>query len=766
MAVAWASSACAAANETSFDVPQGSLSSAIVAIGNRAGVTIGVADTDLGALPVRAVRGRMSVDTMLTRLLAGTGATYIRADPMTYRIVRRPKTIRRVPEPVSKSPVAARGSVDIVVTGSKRSEKLGSYAGSIVVENIDALPAASLSRGSDALVQQISILSSTHLGPGRNKLFIRGVADSSFNGPTQAVVGQYLGDVRLNYNAPDPDLALYDMNSVEVLEGPQGTLYGAGSLGGIIRLEPNAPDLGKFGLSLIAGGSVTAHSAPSGDIAAILNLPVVTDRLALRVVAYGDTDGGYIDDPSRNLFDINRTITKGGRATLRFRPSADWTIDVGGVVQNIDSRDGQYATRDLSSLQRTSVIAQPFDNDYSLASLVVHHEMGRTTLVSASSAVFHDVGSTYDASASAVSPVRYHENNGISQFTNETRLSHDAVDGGGWVGGIELLRNTDRLSRTLGPPGAEGAISGTRNIVEQVSAYGEATLRLVPRWFVTGGGRLGYSRLVGDVLDTSKTEDDDQHRHDVSLLPSIGMVWKPASTVSLYARYQEGFRPGGLAVQASGTQRFEADRVATWEAGARYHAASGRFDASGAISYARWRDIQADLVDTAGLPYTANIGSGYILGLELRSTWRPFANVAIDGATFIDKSRLSSPASAFTGERDATLPNIADITLRVGVRYDLRVAGRLVQLSGSVHYVGRSRLDIGPELDLHQGRYADTALGVSVPLGRTTLSLNATNLFDARANIFSLGNPFGVTAGNQTTPLRPRSFRLGAGFSF
>lgn len=281
-----------------------------------------------------------------------------------------------------------------------------------------------------------------------------------------------------------------------------------------------------------------------------------------------------------------------------------------------------------------------------------------------------------------------------------------------------------------------------------------------------GGGRLGYSRLVGDVLDTSRAEDDDQHRHDLSLLPSAGILWKPAHGLSLYGRYQEGFRPGGLAVQASATQRFEADRVGTWEGGARYGAPNGPFEASGAISYTDWDDIQADLVDTAGLPYTANIGSGYILGLELQSTWRPVAGLAIEETIFVNKSRLSKPAAPFVGERDATLPNISNMIARLGVRYDFRVAGWQVSISGSVHYVGRSRLDVGPALDLHQGRYADTALGVGVPFGRATLSLDATNLFDARRNIFSLGNPFGVMAGNQITPLRPRTVRLGAGFSF
>ncbi|HEY0314919.1 MAG TPA: TonB-dependent receptor, partial [Sphingomonas sp.] len=746
-------------------LPPGSLGAVIVAIGNQAGVTIGVADPQLGRLVLRGVRGRMNIAGLLSRLMAGTPATFVQTDPVTYRIIRRPPAEEHLAKAAPQKMVV-RPQADIVVTASKRAEPLANYAGSIDVENPFEQSQASLSRGSDALVQQIPVLSSTHLGPGRNKLFIRGVADSSFNGPTQSTVGQYLGDVRLNFNAPDPDLSFYDIRSVEVLEGPQGTLYGAGSLGGIIRLEPTPPDLARFGLSLGAGGSVTAHSAPSGDLAGVVNLPIATDRLALRIVVYASTDGGYIDDPSRRLSDINRTITKGGRATLRFQPAPDWTVDIGGVVQNIDSRDGQYATRGLPPLQRESAIAQPFDNDYSLADIVVHHDIGRTTLVSTTSAVFHDVGSTYDASMSAASPVRYHQSDDIAQLTSETRLSHQAVDGGGWVAGIEILRNMDRLKRTLGPLGSEGAISGTRNSTDQISLYGEATLRFASRWFFTGGGRLGYSRSVGDVLDSAKANEDDQRRHDLSLLPSGGILWKTTSKLSFYGRYQKGFRPGGLSVQASGSERFEADRVTTWETGTRYGTAKDAFSASAAVSYAHWEDIQADLVDTDGLPYTANIGSGHILGLEIRSIWRPLRGVTIDAAAFINQSRLNKPAAAFRGERDATLPNIADIIARFGVRYVFRAAGRDVQVSGSVHYVGRSRLGVGPELDLHQGRYADTAFGLSMPLGRATVSLDATNLFDARGNIFSLGNPFGVMTGNQTTPLRPRTLRLGVAYAF
>src|SRR3546814_1055849 len=106
--------------------------------------------------------------------------------------------------------------------------------------------------------------------------------------------------IRLSYNAPDPDLRLYDIDNVEILEGPQGTLYGAGSLGGIIRVVPKAPDPRAMTVQAIAGLSITQHGDPGGDIAAIANLPVGEDGHALSLVGYMLTAGGYIDHQLRS----------------------------------------------------------------------------------------------------------------------------------------------------------------------------------------------------------------------------------------------------------------------------------------------------------------------------------------------------------------------------------------------------------------------------------------------------------------------------------
>src|SRR3546814_8229338 len=112
-----------------------------------------------------------------------------------------------------------------------------------------------------------------------------------------------LGNARLTYSAPDPDLKLYDVASVEVLEGPQGTLYGAGSLGGIIRIEPMPPDLYAGGGGAWAAGQLTEHGDPGGDAGAVLNVPIAEGTAAFRGLVYGGIDGGYIDDRRREAND-------------------------------------------------------------------------------------------------------------------------------------------------------------------------------------------------------------------------------------------------------------------------------------------------------------------------------------------------------------------------------------------------------------------------------------------------------------------------------
>src|SRR5690606_30281176 len=143
---------------------------------------------------------------------------------------------------------------------------------------------------------------STRQGTGRNKLFVRGVADSALSGPLQATVGQYFGDFRLGFGTPDPDFALIDIRRISVFEGPQGSRFGSGAIGGVIRIEPEYPDpAGHWGRAAV-GVSATRGGAIGSDAAFTLNQPTGMGG-AVRLVAYGRREGGFVDNPVRGVND-------------------------------------------------------------------------------------------------------------------------------------------------------------------------------------------------------------------------------------------------------------------------------------------------------------------------------------------------------------------------------------------------------------------------------------------------------------------------------
>jgi iron complex outermembrane receptor protein len=227
------------------DLAAGRLSDRVPQLARQTGISISVTSDALWRTRVKPVRGKMTPGEAIARMLSGTRSRAVQLSATSWRIEAAPlpAQIARAPQPrLRPAPsLAPPPEQAILVTASKIDQPYDSYAGAVQMLNGRDL-AFGGERGTESVLNRLASVASTHLGSGRNKLFIRGIADSSFTGPTQATVGQYLGDLRLSYNAPDPDLRLHDIKSVEVLEGSQGTLYGAGSLGGIIRLVPNDPD--------------------------------------------------------------------------------------------------------------------------------------------------------------------------------------------------------------------------------------------------------------------------------------------------------------------------------------------------------------------------------------------------------------------------------------------------------------------------------------------------------------------------------------------
>jgi iron complex outermembrane receptor protein len=705
----------------------------------------------------------MTAARALAVMLRGTPLRARRVAPAAYLIelAPQPKAPRRLVRPApSRAPAFnpdVEAAEEIVVTATKRDIPLYAYPGGVEIVDGDSLSFADGLLGTAAIENRVASVASTHLGPGRNKLFIRGIADSSFVGPTQATVGQYWGTSRISYSAPDPNLKLYNVQSIEVLEGPQGTLYGAGSLGGVVRVVPRAPSLIETGGSAWGGLTAVQHGDPGMDGGAILNIPIVEGRLGFRALAFGSVEGGYIDDVGRKLKDVNRVRTIGGRAALRLDPGGGWTVDLNGVGQRIDGDDSQYAERNIGGLGRSSALAQPFRNDYWLADLVARKRWEDIELTSslgyARQYVFElfegpaltTPGDTVTKPLPDAPPAGFSQANRISMLTVETRLSRRGPEGSGWLIAASLLSNDARVNRRMGLVNFIASLAGVTNRAEEATIYGEATLRPLPRFTQTLGGRLTRSRLSGSSEDAitavvfRNDPDAQKSRSERRFLPSTAIAWRPTGRLTVFARYQQGFRPGGIAVRQDYIQRFQGDRVSTVEGGLRYSAS--RLDLSASASWSRWTHIQADLIDGFGFPTTANIGNGEVLSVGLSSRWHPFAGLELDAAIYLNDSQvtdrdftiLSATAGPLSdGER---LPNVADATGRIGFVYSAAIAQRTgLSVSGYGRYVGKSTLGVGPILGRLQGDYLDTGIEARIGSPQRGLSISVTNLLDARGN--------------------------------
>lgn len=789
-----------------IDVSASRLEDAVRVLGRQSGASIGFRDSSLGSVRVKAVRGRLTPAQALERMLRNTRLRARQVAPATYLIEpvaapsrpSRPKTVpAKAPPKVRPQPVPHTiGLSDIVVTGSKRAIPLGAYPGGIHIVDGGAISNADALRSTGALEARLASVASTHLGQGRNKLFIRGIADSSFVGPTQATVGQYWGNSRITYSAPDPSLRLYDVKSIEVLEGPQGTLYGAGSLGGVVRVVPHAPDLENAGGAAWSGVQLVQHGQPGADGGAILNLPLAQGSLGLRVLGFASVEGGYIDDAGRNLANVNDVRTLGGRAALRFDPGDGWMVDVSAVGQRIDGDDSQFAERSSGGLSRSSSLAQPYRNDFVLADAVVTKDWGPLEFTASLGYAHQYVFERFEGEEltdpldPAKMPVEtalvagFDQRNRISMVTAEARLARRGRNGTGWLAGVSIMRNKARLTRGMDADLYDAPLTGVVNEVEEATLYGEGTVEPSPGLTVTLGGRLTHSRLSGDphdVADALAFSTDPlarRERTETRLLPSAAIAYRPDDRFTLFARYQEGFRPGGISVRREFVQRYKGDRVSTLEGGVRYR--TGPFDAEANASWTRWRNIQADLIDGFGFPTTVNVGDGRVLSFGISSRWRPVARLELDAALYYNDSDVTQPSQLALAINsvamdsplaDATdysrLPNISDVTGRLGISYARQVGDGLeLEARGFVRYTGKSTLGIGPILGQLQGDYLDTGLEFRLGDDRRGLSLSLTNLADARGNRFALGSPFQVRDRDQITPLQPRTVRLGFDMSF
>jgi len=711
-----------------------------------------------GTLPrqrVAPLRGTIEPSVALQRLLRGSGLHAVATASGVWRLDPLPRVRAGLVARESRLD----GDRDIVVAATKRDEYLSSVPISISVIRPDPAERLIDGRGVHDLIGNGVGAFATNLGPGRDRIFLRGVADSAFNGPTQSTVSLFLDDARVSYATPDPDLRLVDVDHVELLRGPQGTLYGTGALGGIVRIVPKKADPAEWEGFAAVEGSVVEHGGRGGAIEAGFNAPLVADRLAVRVVGYADQSGGWIDDSGRGRRNINRARRYGGRLTARWRFATDWTVDAGLTTQWINADDSQYA---VSGRTKATAVAEPHDNDFLAATVTIRGVIGALDMLSTSAYVTHEVESIFDAGnvASAqglATPLAFSDLRQLKLGTQEWRVS-DPSAARPWVAGISLLTAENSYRGTFRPTSAAAVPAlALHDDALEVALFGEASLPLGQGFTATGGLRAFLSKV-----DNEQAGQTRRRARTTGVTPSATLSWAPDEEKMVWLRYASAVRPGGI--NPDGDPRladFRSDDLKNIEIGWRLRLAR-RLRFSGALFALRWENIQSDSLGTDGLVRTINAGKARNFGAELSSSLdlHPWS---IEGNLTVQHARLYEPSQASNAIGDDNrLPVLPDYTGRLKVGYAWQVADADAGLFVTGRYVGHARISFDPGLARSMGGYWTADAGMTLSMAPWRVALTVSNLFDGKGDSFGFGNPFSFRVERQRTPIRPRTlaFRI------
>ncbi len=772
-----------------FAIPAESVSAALIDFAVQANVTLGGAPHCTGRS--NPLNGRYPIAEGLARLLASTSCDFKQVAPDTFRIIARaaPPPRPAPSTPRAPPPPQADAIPELVVTATKRQAYVDRlpYAVSVVgAQEIAVIGAEDIS----GLTAVLAGVSTTNLGPGRDKILLRGLSDGAFTGRTQSTVGIYLDDVPLTSNAPDPDLRLVDVASVEVVRGPQGSLYGGGSLSGVYRVVTERPQLNLWAGSLLTGGSITQGGAPSGEAEAMLNVPLATDKTALRLVAYDEYDGGYIDNVELHAKNIDGVTRSGGRAALRSLLDADWTLTVGGAYQHIASNDTQYVMPGQGRLHRANAVREGSVNAFSDLYVTLERDAAAFDFKSTTAYVEHELSSQTDASTAlplfggSAAVGEYHEPNATQMLIEDAVLSSPSGGRLQWLVGVLGSTTLEDIQSIVGSPAAGGSAAVTlyqewrKDHRRSVAAYSEVSYALTDRLTATVGDRISelqtstQSLVSMPVSGRQRTFDGDLNSTGQS--PKAALDYQVWRDQHLYVLVSQGRRAGGFntggpigvvfatAPDAPGMhRRFAPDQIWNYEGGLKSSLWDGRITLHTALFYDVWNNIQTDQYLASGLSYTDNAGDGVNAGSESELTIRPSEHLTLEGNALFDHPELNHPRPGFITQPKTGLPGVPDISGGGRASYSAALwADWAWRLSAEAQYVGRSHVTFDPTLAPVMGGYWLGSLSAQVKGPRWTLSAFLINPTNEGGNTFSYGNPFSFRQISEATPQRPRTLRV------
>jgi len=773
-------------SKVDFSVGQQPLGKALYSFAKQAGISIARPPMPYRDGKSTELEGRYTVDDALQQLLAGTEFGYRRISTRAIRILRRPPapSVQALPEITDEIelPIVP----EILVSATRRGnfvQKLPYAITAISATHANDLATASVKD----VAHHAAGLYATSEGLGRNKVIIRGLSDGPFSGRVQSLVSTYLDYTRLTYNAPDPGLLLYDIDRIEILRGPQGTLYGSGALGGLYRVVSREPSLEENEVSVGSAVAFTRSGDPSAELSATTNLAMPTANLGVRLLAYYRNDGGYIDDSRLNLENVNRTSATGGRFSAKLKPSDKWHFLLSSSYQKVEADDSNYYSSELSRLERDNFIREPREDEFFRLGGTLVAEFGWGEIVSATAWINRKVDQQIDASTAVPilagiepRPSPFIIDRDIKAITNETHVTSALGNRTEWLLGAFFSHRQETVRSSLTVPGAGDVLflGGEDQIyrerledeLDEFALFGELTYYLNRNIFITAGGRWFHydDTAFSDLKDIGSLVPfrADGKQKKSGFTPKIMLAGHFGEAGLVYAQVAQGYRVGGInlagltpvgdidlvgfpelpdvSIENPVLANFDSDEMTNYEVGIKNAFMGGKLILNAAGFYAKWNKIQSYQYGFDGLPEIANVGDARIVGFEIEAGYWPSQQTELLANISWNTSKLTATNNSFGAQLGDSLPGAPKFSANVSARRDFDLFDLPASFGVEYSYVGGARLLFDPSTSPKMDAYHLTNVHLSLSAENWQFTLFVNNVFDSDANVFAFGNPFAL----------------------
>lgn len=577
----------------------------------------------------------------------------------------------------------------VVVTAQKRAQTMVDVPQSMSVVGGGTLDRHQATGFADylKLVPSLQLVQST---PGEGRLVLRGLD----TGGVASTVAVYLDETPFGSSSGlangailAGDFDTFDLARIEVLRGPQGALYGASSLGGLVKFVTNAPELDRFALRARLGAATVDGGKVSYRSNLVVNTPL-SDTVALRMSGSYQKEPGFIDSIGTAGSDIERNINGarnyGGRASLLYKPSTTFDLRLSAVAQNIATDAPGTVESDPDTLEtlygrptQSQFIPHMRDIHYRVFNGTANWNLGAASLSSSTSYstqkqfaredVSFNLSELVEGVFGVPNELYLGQETELKKFTQELRLSSNAGKRFDWLAGLYYTDEKGAIAQRYHAvvPGSMTPATGLplladirlRSNYREVAAFANTTLHLTPVYDLDVGGRYSHNkqdaRQIGDGALAGGPADNRADSSEGVFTYAVALKRKFSERSAVYARAAKGFRPGGPNVlppnPGPGTPAtYDSDSVMSYEAGIKTQTVDGMWSLDLSAFHIKWKDIQL-LAVVNGFGVNTNGAGATADGVEISAGFRPMRGLRLSANGAWNKARLDGATDPLVG---------------------------------------------------------------------------------------------------------------------